>query len=823
MKNTLFKFRRTADPVSDTLYWIILVGVGVTLFLPLVVGGKFFFPFIVLKNVLFRVVVEILAVAYVAFALRDPRFRPRWNPLIIAVLTYFGVVTLTSFTGIEPVWSFWGNYERMGGLFSLWHLAAYFFILVNTFRRWEDWQMLLTFSVFVCVVEATFSFGQWLQVPFLLKSSGGARLTGTIGNATYLAAYLLFHLFLIGYFIVRDREFDVRLFFWSLVGMDISLVGFEIISRMSPDTVGLLTQLQSAPRLFALIIALHGAALAALMFKNQRLVTRGFLAALGLLNFFIFYQTQTRGAFIGLLGGLLVLSGLLAFFRRRTVTGWVSLAVVAVCILAPVALYLARGSSIVVNDPTLKRLASISLEDVTSQSRLDTWNASWQGWTGDPVRFLIGYGLEDYSQVFSRNFPSRIFKDQGSQIWFDRAHNIVFDVGITSGLLGLFSYLAIFALVAWSLWQTYRRHGDFFAPLVILALLVAYIFQNLFVFDTLDSFIMFHVILAVVVARAFVDAPAASTTPAEIRRPARYGTGQIIAVFGVGAVAFYCLVAFNYGLLVANNKIYDALLTFPKPDIPKQQQLFEESISGSMTGRFEARQQFATYALGLIGNQNVTPDQVRPVLRDALDELKKSVAEEPSNIRNHLYFASIANRASAVLNSTAQEVIAVLEPAIPLSPGRPQVYFELGQAYLMSGNTEHGIALYQQGLALSSQVVESNVDMALAYMLVRRPDDALRQLQTAEEQLHLTIPEDQYLRIIRAGERTEQSAPVAALYERLIAKYPPKSEWFVKLAAAYALIGEKDKALAAAKRALELDPSIQKDYDDFVKKLEETK
>jgi hypothetical protein len=71
----------------------------------------------------------------------------------------------------------------------------------------------------------------------------------------------------------------------------------------------------------------------------------------------------------------------------------------------------------------LRKLAAISTNDITTQSRLLTWQASWQEfWSGD-----LGLRPENYYYVFNKRFPTAIFRDAGSQIWFDRAHNIIFD------------------------------------------------------------------------------------------------------------------------------------------------------------------------------------------------------------------------------------------------------------------------------------------------------------------------------------------------------------------------------------------------------------
>lgn len=810
---------RSVDPVTDTLWWLIHGGVMAILVLPLIVGSQFFFPFIVLKNVLFRVLVEILLVAYAFLAVRDRNFRPTFNALTVAVLGFFGVVTLTTLTGVDLAGSVWGNYERMGGLFGWLHVAAFFFVLVNTFRRWEDWCTLMSFSIFVSLLMGLFAFGQWLHVPFLIRSSGGARLTATIGNATYLAGYLLFHLFFLGYFLVRPREFNVKLLLWSVVGFDLALVGYDAIYRFDPAAASsLLPQLFSSSPLVLAMLLLNGAAGVGYFVRGNVVALRAILCSFGAFIFFVFYQTQTRGALIGLLAALLFVTLTVGFMKRNTAAGKTGLVLFVLGLAAPVLLYLARDSAFVKNDLTLTRLAGISLHDVTSQSRLETWKASWLGWAEDPVRFLIGYGLENYAVVYNRHFPTAVYKDQGSQIWFDRAHNIVFETGVTSGLVGLVSYLGIFATAAFVLWRYYQKTGRIAEAVLPLATLLAYFVQNLFVFDTLESYVLSSLVLAAIVCRAGT-ATAVRPHPSPNRAQPILAPQTVLLVVLTSAAAF-SLYAYNYQMLAANHKIYAALLQFAQPDPVKQRLLFHQAISGSQTGRLEARQQYASFALGLVRNEAVSRGIVRELLEDALQELKKSAEEQPKNIRNHLYFASVANRANVVLPGSARQAIAVLEPAVPLSPARPQVYFELGQAYLIENDVPRALERYRQGLALSEHVLESHLDVAVAYLLMERSEDALRQVATAQQKFPGRITEEQYLRLTRAADSARQYAAAIRLYEDLFQVIPPKAEHYASLASVFAKSGDTAKAVQAAQRALELDPSIQDQFDAFMKQIE---
>src|SRR3989344_1698458 len=124
----------------------------VILFLPLVMNSQFFFPFIVVKNVLFRIIVELIFGAYLFLAFTDPAYRPRWDKITWLVIGFFIVSLVAGIFGIGLSRSLWGNYERMSGLFHHLHLVLYFLVVANIFKDKKDWQALFTFSVFTSLI-----------------------------------------------------------------------------------------------------------------------------------------------------------------------------------------------------------------------------------------------------------------------------------------------------------------------------------------------------------------------------------------------------------------------------------------------------------------------------------------------------------------------------------------------------------------------------------------------------------------------------------------------------------------------------------------------
>lgn len=337
------------------LRWGLLGGLALIFFIPFVVadGSLFpnmYFPFITGKNFAFRILVEVLLGAYILLALREPKYRPQSSYLLWAVGAFVAWAAVATLVSVDPSKSFWSNFERMEGYITVLHLFAYFVIMSTMAAAEGWWNRLFQISIVSGTLQALYSLGQLLHVAGLNPSSqSGPRLDGTFGNATYLAVFMFFNIFLTLFMLVRERR-----------------------SSMAQMLYGLALVLQVA----------------------------------------VLYYTQTRGTLLGLLGGLLV-AGLYIVLRAKgaewkqwrkySLYGLGALAVVVVVFLA------ARESSFVKKSETLSRFASISLTDRTTTARFQIWNMAYQGFVEKP---LMGWGQENFSYVFNKYYSPEMYSQE---------------------------------------------------------------------------------------------------------------------------------------------------------------------------------------------------------------------------------------------------------------------------------------------------------------------------------------------------------------------------------------------------------------------------
>ncbi len=178
--------------MSEKSYLRILQGgIILALFTVLFVFPSLLFPYISSKQLSFNILMEVLAAVWLVFILRFPSYRPKLNLIIYGLISYFAVILISAFTGVDFNLSFWGDIERMLGFFHIFHFLIFFFILITVFRTWKEWRVLLIASISAATLVS-------------LIGLLGKHSYSTIGNTAYVSGYLIFNLFFTAILFIRS-------------------------------------------------------------------------------------------------------------------------------------------------------------------------------------------------------------------------------------------------------------------------------------------------------------------------------------------------------------------------------------------------------------------------------------------------------------------------------------------------------------------------------------------------------------------------------------------------------------------------------------------
>jgi O-antigen ligase/tetratricopeptide (TPR) repeat protein len=649
------------------LRWIVIGGVFLLPTVALIVADNLFFPYITGKSFVFRVVVEIITGAWLALAICVPRYRPRRTIIIAAFALFVVIIAIADAQGVNAFKSFWSNFERMDGWITVAHTFLFALVAACVLDTEKLWRRFFQWSLIVSVYISLYGLSD------VITGAGAttlqSRIDLTFGNPIYLAAYMLFHIFI-------------------------------------------------AALLWQQMWIANG--------KGKRLWLSVMYGAVIFLDTAALLLTGTRGTMLGLIGGALVALFLFACStdasrRFRTV----SVGIFAAMVVLGGGLWLARATPFVQSVGFLNRLSSISLSDDTTMARLLNIQIAWKGIQERPI---LGWGQENYAIVFDKYYDPRMYAQEQ---WFDRVHNIVFDWWIAGGTLGLLSYLSIFVATLWVLWRPSKERASeakvsksAFTNAersILSGLLVGYFIHNLTVFDNVTSYILFAMILGYICYREHLARDVPLLFEGEMVPKSTLPVVAVVAII----VALGSAWAVNANAYAANQTIL-AAISPQQGGIADNLKLFQQAISYGTYGTQEAREQLSQAAMQIAQSSSV-PDSVKQqYVQTAVNELDLQAKQSPLDARFPLFAGTVLDSAGDYSDAQSQ-----LERAHELAPNKQTILFELAENAQLNGDKATMVNDFKEAYYLDTDYTDALVYYAEALIRAGQAPQAVSLLTQA--------------------------------------------------------------------------------------------
>ena len=620
------------EGITSFLVEIIRWATYLILFAPLIISGEYFFPFVGPKSLFFMGLVEIIFFTWLFLVVFNPKYRPRFNILSIALILFLVVLILSTVFGTDISRSFWSKYERMTGLLMWFHLFAFFLAISSTFKEKSDWFKIFEVSISAAILISLISLfikANPSAAGMLAASRGGA----TIGNSSFMGTYLLFNIFLALYLIFKTAG------------------GLRIYSGIS---------------LAIISIAL--------------------------------FLSDARAAILSLLGGLVLLFLLWLIFCKKGSLKFAGISLLIIFIIGVLGLMyfsLQPGSFVYQK-----------FVQMASKSRLVVWGIAWKGFLDHS---WLGWGPENFELVFTKYFDPRLFlSEYGGEIWFDRAHNIVFDTLVASGIFGMIFYLGIFATAFYILLKKFlQQRIDFLILGPFSVILISYFVQNLTVFDMVNSYLMFFLVLG------FMGSINQETIPSQnYATRSRSKIGSLVKkLISVIILIFFCFSLFKFVIqpIKADAYTIDAIQS---PDPKERISLYKKTLNTSPIGKYQVREMFADTAINFIQSEaakNVLVNDLKLELDFVSEELEKSIKESPLDFRAYLKLGEVYNVYVQIDPSKISQAETALEKALELSPTNQQAYWALAQTRVYQGRFNEALSLAEKAVTLEPRVANSHL------------------------------------------------------------------------------------------------------------------
>ncbi len=566
-------------------------------------------------------------------------------------------------------------------------------------------------------------------------NQGGVRVDGTFGNATYFAIYLVIHIFLCLYMLVDSSKPKWQKWLYGLIAL------FEAV---------------------------------------------------------ILYYTATRGAILGLIGGL-VLAAILIVWKEKEnlLLKKISYGVIIFIVIFSGLFVSLRNTSFVKNSPVLSRFSSLGPEELKTQGRYFVWPMAIKGFLEKPI---LGWGQESFNFVFNKYYDPRMYNQEQ---WFDRTHDVFLDWLIAGGLVGFLAYASMYFALFYYIW---RKKSTLSIPAksVLTGMISAYIFHNIFVFDNLISYILFFSILA------FVHSISSENEVSTKKFYTKIFSNDVIhyIVLPVAVVATCTAIYFvNVPAIEENKALIQAITT--QGDLEKNFTLFKKVFDYNSFGNSEAVEQLLQVTSQIYSSQ--APDSVKQEFYDfSKTKIEEKINQTPTDARYLVFAGSFFNRFGQF-----DLAIQYLERAIKESTNKQTIYFELGSSYLGKGDRAKAFETFKKAYDLEPDSQESKIIYAVGAIYTQNNSVLNQIIKTIDQN---TLIGDN--RIIKAYADIGDYTTVINILNARLQKNPTDKNNRLSLASVYSTIGQKQKAIDIIQAMIKENPNFKDEGEGYIKQIQ---
>lgn len=758
---------------------LIISGLYLSLLLPIIVTPFTAFRLHFGKVILFQALVEMLVFLYLLFRLQTAKKKKRTMSDYFAGITiidafvflFLAVLVITSLTGITPANSFLGNQFRANGVFTWLHFGAWYILLRVMFRNHsERWRHAMRITAIVAGFVALTGFFQSF-LPDSWWGDAGTRLSGVIGNPSFFGAYA-----------ILAFGSSLALFFSSI--QDFSLKEWLIHPSWS--------------EIADIAIASIG----------------------GIMIVIAFILTRSRGALLGLMTGVVVGCAVFSFLtykKRRSLKPFITWFIVVLGISA--LLLLAR------NDAMRERFPGLAVVNVTEyfqsgtgQTRLMAWQIAWQGIKERP---LLGWGMENFQVIFDRYHNPNFLRYSFAETVWDKPHNWLLEIAVSAGIPGLIFYLLMIGSACFFLVKkkdTAVIHGSL-VPLAVSSVLIGtfagYIVQSAFLFETSNSLVLFFFLLAFAASMHARSEQAEESGKEIIFRRAgavRIASMSVFAVLLLGSL--YC---FHFLPLKASYHFQEARTK-------KSLEEWNESAGRALAVPVPFRGEMAVFLAEQFTDferSGLRLPKDDPAIISGAERVVAVLEEEGSRRPEWFAYPNWAGQVYTVLGEQIdpkyyEQAESHLLRAAAIAPRKQEVLFSLGKLYLLKKEFPKSLDVHEQAIAIAPNIHISHWFYGLAHAASGNVASGLEEMEQAIALGYSPLRHER-LYMIDLYALAKKYDIVVREYTELLKTDPENVTWYMRLAAAYVEMGERELAREAVEKAVAIFPPLRTEANKYIK------
>ena len=685
------------------------------------------------------------------------------NKYLFIILLFLIVLCLSTIFSIDPHTSFNGLYTRQEGLVSYLFYFLFFILLIINVKNNKQIKKIINISVFSSLVVCTYGLIQANgNDPFIWIESTKIRITSTLGQPNMLASYLLLVIPLNIYLLISNKKLVLKIIYFII-----------LISQL-------------------------------------------------LCLFF----TYSISGFVGFIFGIIIVGIFYLYFNKIKFKKNIKVAKISrLLILCFLILFFGLLIINFQNNSVLKSKFNNLFNPNTgsTSARIDFWKASLKAILKKP---LLGYGLETQRDVLVEYYDKSWGIHSNVNTVPNRAHNLFLDILLTIGTIGLLAYLALLYLFFKLILQNIKNNNYKKLNFAILLSIVCYLISLMFNFSFVVGEIYFWLLFAIIIILSELKINNQQKNLNIKFKNYRFNFFIKLLLIIVISIIIYFPIKNQMKVLIAdyywreirtarfiNNDFFTAYVIYGYlDDLNIEDDYYKKQYALLIINWIDELDQYGKV-------YRLTGDKI---LREILPQIKKN------NFNNNLMCAKIYG-----FLENYYEAEKFFKKNIEISPNLPKNYYELAKMYSKKQDYNLSIENYKIALLnlpdLNSQYMNTKhkniAEQLMSKYYIGIGDSYLSKedFKNAESYYKLGLGKKKnnllaYKKLSELSIKQDNFLQAIKYNKEAMEKVQYDYVWPLEIAKIYKKIGEKQKALEYAQKAMTLN-YINKEINSLVDEL----
>lgn len=401
---------------------------------------------------------------------------------------------------------------------------------------------------------------------------------------------------------------------------------------------------------------------------------------------------------------------------------------------------------------TIQQLTRFSFKDRTT-----LWNITIEGSKAHP---LVGWGLQNFSIPFDKLFNVNIYKNL-REPWYNESHNAYLETLVTSGFLGLATYIFLWISLFYSIKKTNTSESNNYnrkISILLYSLLIAQLIQDIFFHHTfIQNYLLFFVFAFTVF---FTNSTFAKTETNKIIKENSNYKFVLIPLF---IFLMWSIIVLNIRPYKQDTNNFKAVKSLMILKLTDAKTLFEKSITKKTNYETDFRINFVDKVIVLDMIYGLDSPKIKELINLSAKEMQTEVNERPNRTKTALAAAWLTVVNAGYEQDDIKTAEQLSEHALSLAPNRQEMFELQSSMAILQNDFDSAFSWLEKADSASHTTLsKGRVSFEKSALMARKGEyeQAMDYLDSANKRGYAILSQTTLVNSLAKGIKINKNLPV---------------------------------------------------------------